>query len=326
VWRTYVLAPWWKRVRLDVRWTVLSLTLLGLLMLPLAGELFYTRLFTRIMIYAMVASSLDLILGYGGMVSFGHAAFFGVGAYAMAILSHHGVVSGFIAWPLSMAVAAVVALVIGSISLRTSGVYFIMITLAFAQMLYYLVVSLKAYGGDDGLRVVRNAFHGFGGVLDLRQHTLLYYLVLGLLCLLLWLSYRLVNSRFGMVLRGIRDNEPRMRALGYATFAYKLVGFVIAGTVAGLAGVLMANHTAYVSPSLMHWTRSGEIMVMVILGGMGSVFGPVLGAITLLLVEEVLSSYTEHWMVLLGPLLLLVVLFARRGMYGLLAPGARRYG
>jgi branched-chain amino acid transport system permease protein len=278
------------------------------------------------MIYAMVASSLDLILGYGGMVSFGHAAFFGVGAYAMAILSHHGVVSGFIAWPLSMAVAAVVALVIGSISLRTSGVYFIMITLAFAQMLYYLVVSLKAYGGDDGLRVVRNAFHGFGGVLDLRQHTLLYYLVLGLLCLLLWLSYRLVNSRFGMVLRGIRDNEPRMRALGYATFAYKLVGFVIAGTVAGLAGVLMANHTAYVSPSLMHWTRSGEIMVMVILGGMGSVFGPVLGAITLLLVEEVLSSYTEHWMVLLGPLLLLVVLFARRGMYGLLAPGARRYG
>ena len=203
---------------------------------------------------------------------------------------------------------------IGSISLRTSGVYFIMITLAFAQMLYYLAISLQGYGGDDGMRIVRNTF---AGRLDLRQHTVLYYVVLSLLCLILWLGRRLVQARFGVVLQGIKENERRMQALGYATFAYKLVGFVIAAAVAGLAGALLANHTAYVSPALMHWTRSGEIMVMVILGGMGSGFGPVLGAIALLLAEEVLSSYTEHWMIVLGPLLLGVVLGARRGIYGL---------
>jgi branched-chain amino acid transport system permease protein len=304
-------------MRLDLRRTVVCMTLVGLAALPLMGELFYTRLFTRILIYAMVACSLDLILGYGGMVSFGHAAFVGAGAYAVAILGQHGVTSSFLVWPVSIAVAAGLAVVIGSISLRTSGVYFIMITLAFAQMLYYLTISLPAYGGDDGVRIARNTF---AGLLDLRQHTVLYYVVLGLLCLVLWLGRRLVHARFGVVLRGIKDNERRMQALGYATFAYKLVGFVIAGAVAGLAGALIANHTAYVSPALLHWTRSGEIMVMVILGGMGSGFGPVLGAIALLLAEEVLSSYTEHWMIVLGPLLLGVVLGARRGMYGLLQP------
>jgi len=175
-------------------------------------------------------------------------------------------------------------------------------------------VSLKTYGGDDGLRIVRNTF---AGVLDLRQHTTLYYVVWLGLCLALWLGRRLVHSPFGVVLRGIKENERRMQALGYATFAYKLVGFVIAGGVAGLAGALLANQTAYVSPALMHWTRSGEIMVMVILGGMGSGFGPVLGAITLLLAEEILSSYTEHWMLFLGPMLLVIVLRARRGLYGL---------
>jgi len=302
-------------MRMDLRRTVVCLTLLALAVIPLGGEIFYTRLFTRILIYAMVACSLDLILGYGGMVSFGHAAFFGVGAYAVAILGHHGVTSGFMVWPVSIAAAAGLALVIGSISVRTSGVYFIMITLAFAQMLYYLAVSLTAYGGDDGMRIARNTF---AGILDLRQHVVLYYVVLSLLCLVLWLGRRLVHSRFGVVLRGIKENERRMQALGYATCAYKLVGFVIAGAVAGLAGALIANQTAYVSPTLMHWTRSGEIMVMVILGGIGSGFGPVLGAVALLLAEEVLSSYTEHWMIVLGPMLLGVVLGAKRGMYGLL--------
>jgi len=302
-------------MRLDLRGTVVCVTLLAFAALPLAGEVFYTRLFTRIMIYAMVACSLDLILGYGGMVSFGHAAFVGAGAYVVAILGAHGVTSGLLVWPISVGLAAGLALVIGSISLRTSGVSFIMITLAFAQMLYYLAVSLQAYGGDDGMRIVRNTF---AGVLDLRQPVVLYYVVLGLLGLLLWMGRRLIHSRFGMVLQGIKENERRMQALGYATFAYKLIGFVLAGAIAGFAGALLANQTAYVSPALMHWTRSGEIMVMVLLGGMGSGFGPVLGAVALLLAEEVLSSYTEHWMILLGPLLLGVVLGARRGLYGLL--------
>jgi len=305
-----------QHMRLNLRRTVVCLTLVALAGIPLGGEVFYTRLFTRIMLYAMVACSLDLILGYGGMVSFGHAAFVGVGAYTVAILGYHGVTSGLIAWPASVVMAALLALMIGGISLRTSGVYFIMITLAFAQMLYYLAVSLKTYGGDDGVRLVRNTF---AGALDLRQHTTLYYVVWLGLCLVLWLGRRLVHSRFGVVLRGIKENERRMQALGYATFAYKLVGFVIAGVVAGLAGALLANQTAYVSPALMHWTHSGEIMVMVILGGMGSGFGPVLGAITLLLAEEILSSYTEHWMLFLGPMLLVIVLCARRGLYGLVS-------
>jgi branched-chain amino acid transport system permease protein len=302
-------------MRTNLRRTVIWGILVAFTVLPLVGEIFYTRLFTRILIYAMVACSLDLILGYGGMVSFGHAAFVGAGAYAVAILGQHGVTSALLVWPVSIVVAAGLALVIGSISLRTSGVSFIMITLAFAQMLYYLTVSLQAYGGDDGLRILRNSF---AGGLDLRHHVVLYYAALGLLCLVLWLGRRLVQSRFGVVLRGIKENERRMQALGYATFAYKLVGFVLAGAVAGLAGALLANHTAYVSPALLHWTRSGEIMVMVILGGMGSGFGPVLGAMALLLAEEVLSSYTTHWMIVLGPMLLGIVLSARGGMYGLL--------
>src|SRR5262249_52741929 len=167
-----------KHMRVDLRRTVVCLTLVALAGIPLGGEVFYTRLFTRIMLYAIVACSLDLILGYGGMVSFGHAAFVGVGAYTVAILGYHGVTSGLIAWPASMVIAALLALVIGGISLRTSGVYFIMITLAFAQMLYYLAVGLKTYGGDDGVRIVRNTF---AGVLDLRQHMTLYYLVCPLL-------------------------------------------------------------------------------------------------------------------------------------------------
>src|SRR5262245_56513744 len=193
-----------KHSRGGLRRTVVCLTLTALAAVPLGGELFYTRLFTRIMLYAMAACSLDLILGYGGMVSFGHAAVVGAGAYTVTILGYHGVISGFVAWPASMVVAALLALVIGGISLRTSGVSFIMITLAFAQMLYYLAVSLKTYGGDDGVRIMRNTF---AGVLDLRQYTTLYYVVWLGLCLVLWLGRRLVQSRFGVVLRAIKENE-----------------------------------------------------------------------------------------------------------------------
>jgi len=298
---------------------------------PVASALeatFYIGLFSRILIYALAAVSLDLILGYGGMVSFGHAAFFGAGAYVVGIFAFHGIEgSAVISWPfvimgtdnalISWAVAAVasagLAFVIGAISLRTSGVYFIMITLAFAQMMYFFFTSLELYGGDDGLSLfTRNRL----GHLDLSNDAAFYYTCLGLLIGFLLFTRRLVNSRFGMVIRGCKENERRMGALGFPTYRYKLICFVIAGAGAGLAGALMANQTEFVSPSLLHWTVSGDILVMVVLGGVGTIVGPVFGAIVLLLLEEFISRYTEHWMLFLGPILIFVVLFARRGLYG----------
>jgi branched-chain amino acid transport system permease protein len=279
---------------------------------------FYLTLFGRIMIWAIAALSLDLILGHGGMVSFGHAAYLGVGVYTVGILSAHGIDNGFVQWPAAIVASALIAAAVGAVSLRTSGVYFIMITLAFAQMLYFLGVSLKAYGGDDGMTLGSRS--RFGGLLDLEDSTVFYYLVLVLLVAFHYLSYRLVHSRFGRVIQGARSNERRMRAIGFPTFRYRLCAFVIAGAICGVAGVLLVNFTKYVSPAFMHWTRSGEIMVMVILGGMGSVVGPALGAFVFLLLEEILSGYTEYWPVLLGPILILIVLFARRGLHGLLVP------
>ena len=298
-----------------------------------ADEPYLVTLFSRILIYALAAASLDLMLGFGGMVSLGHAAFFGIGAYVVCILSFHafdgtpllswpiqidGQQSALVAWPLAVLLAAAAAAVIGALSLRTSGMHFIMITLAFAQMLYYFFVSLEAYGGDDGLSLfARNTIPG----VDLGSDRQFYYLCLAALAAFLFFAWRLVHSRFGMVIRGCRENERRMKSLGFATYRYRLVCFIIAGAGAGLAGALIANQTEYVSPGLMHWTRSGEILVMVLLGGMGTLWGPVLGAASLLLMEEVLSIYTEHWMVFLGPFLVLVVLFAKRGIYGWIAGG-----
>ena len=319
---------------------LLALLVLALLILPLVadllGDLYLVSLVSRILIYAIVAVSLDLILGYGGMVSLGHAAFFGVGAYVVGICAWHnydgtflaswpvnipGTENALIAWPAAILVSALFAALIGLLSLRTKGMYFIMITLAFAQMLYYFYVSLEGYGGDDGLSLYsRNQLAG----LDTSDDVQFYYLCLGLLLLFLFLCYRLVHSRFGRVIRGIRENERRMLALGFATYRYKLACFTIAGAGAGLAGALIANQTEFISPDLMHWTRSGEILVMVLLGGAGTLFGPVLGAFALLLMEEVLSAYTEHWMVFLGPFLILVVLFAKKGLYGLLTGGGGR--
>jgi branched-chain amino acid transport system permease protein len=286
----------------------------------LTDQPFYLDLFRRMMIFAIAAVSLDLILGYGGMVSFGHAAYLGIGAYAVGIPAYHGITNGFVQLGLAVAASALVALVIGAISLRTSGVYFIMITLAFAQMLYYLGISLETYGGDNGMRLAARS--RFGGPIDLAQPATFYYLVLAILVLLLVAGRRLVASRFGMVVRAVKANEPRARAIGFSTARYKLTAFVIAGATAGLAGALLANQTEYLTPDFMHWTRSGEIMFMVILGGMGSLFGPVIGAVALLLLEDVLSAMTAHWQIILGPILTLVVLFAKRGLFGLLA-GAR---
>jgi branched-chain amino acid transport system permease protein len=305
-----------------------------MLLPPLAGladEPFMVSLFSRILIYAIAAVSLDLILGFGAMVSLGHAAFFGVGAYVVGILAFHaaegvplasglivlpGTNNALVSWPLAVVVSALAATTIGALSLRTSGVYFIMITLAFAQMLFYFFDSLETYGGDDGLSIwSRNDLAG----LDLGDDTTFYYVCLAALAMFLIVCQRLVNSRFGMVIRGCAQNERRMRALGFPTYRYKLLCFAIAGAGAGLAGALIANQTEYVSPALLHWTRSGELLVMVILGGMGTLVGPVLGAIALLLGEDLLAIFTEHWQLYLGPFLILVVLTTRRGIYGLIA-------
>ena len=288
----------------------------------LANEPFYLDLFRRIMIFAIAAVSLDLILGFGGMVSFGHAAYLGIGAYAVAIPAFYGIHSGLVQWPLAIALSALAALAIGAVSLRTSGMSFIMITLAFAQMLYYLGISINAWGADDGMRLARRS--QFGGVLDLTNAYVFYYVVFGLLVAILALGHRLIHARFGMVIRAAKSNEPRMRAIGFSPFRYKLTAFVIAGAVGGLAGALLTNQTEYLTPSYMHWTRSGDIMVMVILGGMGTLYGPVLGAVAFMLLEDILSAWTVHWQVVLGPMLVLVVLYARRGLYGLLPGGAAR--
>ncbi len=273
---------------------------------------FYADVLARIMIFAIAAVSLNFILGFGGMVSFGHAAFLGLGAYVVGLSLANGLDNGFAHLALVVAVSAAAAFVIGAICLRTSGLYFIMITLALAQLLYFLGVGLKQYGGDDGF-----TFRGrsnFGAWLPLGNDVVLYYVIWAVLALSLFLIGRFVEARFGMALRGTRSNERRMRSLGLPTYRYKLAAFVIAGILCAVAGALLANLTQFVSPAYMHWTRSGELLIMVIMGGMGSVFGPVLGAALYLLLEEVLSSFTEHWQVILGPILVLLVFFARGGL------------
>jgi branched-chain amino acid transport system permease protein len=306
--------------RLTPRNAVVAAVLVILALVPIycavSGSTFALTMFTRIVIFAIAAVSLNLVMGYGGMVSFGHAAFLGLGGYVVGILAKEGVGSGFLQWPLALVVSGVFALGIGALSLRTRGVYFIMITLAFAQMAYYVASGLDRYGGDDGLTIYHRS--SFGRVIDLSNKTAFYYLCLALLVATIFLVSRLVNSRFGLVIQGARSNERRMRAIGFPTFRYKLTCFVISGVLCGLAGVLLANHTDFISPAIMHWTRSGDLIVMAVLGGMGTVIGPVLGALSLLLLEEGLSRLTEYWQIIVGPLFLLVVLFARGGIDGLL--------
>lgn len=276
---------------------------------------FFTGVASRILIFALAATSLNLILGFGGMVSFGHAAFVGVGAYTVGILMQYGVVSAWAGWPLAVALGALFSLLIGAISLRTRGVYFIMITLAFAQMLFYLMVSLKAYGGEDGMSLPQRSELGLG--LDLSSDNHFYYVVLALFVLAFIAIQRLLNARFGHVLMGIRENETRMQALGFAVYRYKLTAFTLAGALAALAGALLANQSSYVSPAAMQWGQSGMLLIMVILGGVGYLYGGLLGAAALLLIEETLVGYTVHWQFYLGGLLLLVVLAAPNGLLSL---------
>lgn len=309
--------------------TISVLVLLGLapLIASWTNQTYLVNLFSRITIYALAALGLNFILGYGGLVSFGHAAFLGIGAYVMGISSFHwfeettlfGVMpvnQALIIWALAMLIAALFALIIGLISLRTRGVYFIMITLAFAQMLFFLAVSLEPYGGDDGLSLWwgRNVLGG----LELDNRFTFFYVCYTLFLISTLFFWRLIHSRFGQVVRGCMQNETRMRALGYNPLPYQLAAFCLAGAVAGLAGALLANLTEFVAPSMMHWSRSGEFLVIVILGGMGSLIGPILGSAAFFLLEEALSSYTEYWHLFLGLILIVVVLFARRGLAGLL--------
>ena len=280
------------------------------------GEDFYIGFTTRLLIFALAASSLNFIVGYGGMVAFGHAAFFGGGAYVVAFLMNAGIVSAWLAWPLAVIAAVVAALGIGMISLRTRGVYFIMITLAFAQMIYYSIISLQSAGGDDGLPLAqRSTLAPF----DLAGDRTLYWVTLTVLAVCLLALKRLANSRYGRALAGLRQNEARMEALGYPVDRLKLVCFVIGAAVAGLAGALLANQNGLASPAQLYWTQSGMLLVMVILGGVGRRYGGVLGALALLGLEEALGPMTEYAHLYIGIALLAVVLFVPRGLAGLWA-------
>ncbi|WP_427309829.1 branched-chain amino acid ABC transporter permease [Cupriavidus sp. H39] len=306
--------------------TAALLLLLGLAPVYAAAfsEPFYLTLCGRIVVFALAALSLNLILGYGGLVSFGHALYLGIGAYAIGLMSFHGVTNGWAQLALALGASALVGLVTGLVSLRTTGIAFIMITLAFAQMFYFLVVSLKPYGGDDGLPI--EARSDFGTLLNLADNLQRYYLAYALLLACLYGSYRVVRSRFGMVLRGSRLNARRMRALGYPTVRYQLTAYVLSAMICALAGLLLANQTQFASPAYMAWTVSGQLIVMVVLGGIGSVAGPVMGAVALLVMEEFLKGYTEHWMAILGPVIVVIALLARRGLAGLLQAWDQRMG
>ena len=313
------------------KFIVVLLIFACLLLVPalagLTGSSFLINMGTQFVIHALAAVSLDLVLGYGAMVSFGHAAFFGIGGYLVAAIAFHmdmgetifgwaGTDSALILWPLAMVVSAVVGLVMGFLSLRTSGIQFIMITLAFAQMLYFVLVGLVTYGGDDGMSVTsRNVLPG----LDLDNPTVFYYVCFALMAFWVWLCRRIVKSPFGMVLRGFKQNERRNVNLGYAPMRYKLTAFVISAAGTGLAGALWANYALYVSPDMAAWLKSGTLMAMIILGGMGTIYGAILGAIVYLGLEQWLTGWTENWMLFLGPVLVLVVLFSKRGLFGWLA-------
>ncbi|MCX8570521.1 MULTISPECIES: branched-chain amino acid ABC transporter permease [Hyphomicrobiales] len=315
---------------------LLAGVLIALIALPtvadLTGYTALTSLATRVLIYGIAAASLNFVLGYGGMVSFGHAAFFGIGGYVVGILYQHyalgepllGFIPGtnqlLITIPVALVVSGIMAALIGALSLRTGGVQFIMITLAFAQMLFFLFVSLKTYGGDDGL-IIRRANELPG--LNMRDKQTVYYVCLAFAVLFFFVLWRIVNSRFGNVIVGLRQSERRMAAIGLPAYRYKLMAFVISGMGCGLAGALMANFLRFASPDMLHWTKSGELMVMVILGGVGTLFGPLIGAAVFIVLETLLASWTENWQLGLGLILLFVVLYTQGGVQAL---GARLFG
>ena len=307
----------------DVSWRarrpwLASAVVLLLLLVPLlsqwAGSSFYLSFATRIVVFAIAVSGLNLVLGYGGLISLGHALYVGLGAYVVGISAANGLTNGWAQLAIALAFAAAVALVTGLVSLRTRGIGFIMITLAFNQMFFFLAVSLKQYGGDDGLPLDQRSSLAPLPALD--NKVTLYYLCLATLLAVMFLVWRLVHSRFGSVLRGFQSNERRMLAAGFPRVRYQLSAYVLSALICTVAGMLQANLTAFAAPSYLSWQASGELILIAVLGGMGTVMGPVVGAVVLLVLEEWLSGLTQHWMVILGLAILLVALVSQRGIWG----------
>ena len=312
---------------------LLLVALAALALFPMAGGVFYLQLFAKIMIFAVFAMSLDLLVGFAGLVSLGHAAFFGLGAYALMLLSpQYAAASLWLSLPLAVGASAIAALIIGALVLRTSGVYFIMVTLAFAQMLYYFAIKSPALGGSDGAYIYVKPDAAILGwrVFDLGNRVHFYYLALALMVATYALLRTVLRSLFGHVILGIRANEPRMRALGYPVFRYKLAAFVLAGGLAGLAGYLEAAQYGYVNPEFFGWQESGSVLMMVILGGIGTLFGPILGAFALTLLQDFLSDeavfhgFHKHWLLPMGMVIVFAVLLLPRGIGGLALGLGRR--
>lgn len=283
---------------------------------------FWNDVVMRIMLLGMAAMGLNIVFGFGGMVSFGHAAFMGIGAYCAGISQYYGIDNGWYQLLLSVLICGVLGVVIGFLALRTSGIYFIMITLAFAQMLYFFVVSLEQFGGDDGLIMDRSNFI----FIDLYEPLRLYYLIFFTLAIVSIMLMLLIRSRFGVILQAIKSNENRVEAMGLNPLKFKITGYVISAIICGISGCLFASWQEFVSPDIMHWTRSGDLMIIIILGGLTYLAGPLVGAIVFLLLEEFLPdllhiifpSIAENWMVIFGPLLIVVVLFGKGGLMGVL--------
>ncbi|MBM3407088.1 MAG: branched-chain amino acid ABC transporter permease [Betaproteobacteria bacterium] len=295
---------------------ILGTLLLAALIVPLLDEPYYTKLIARMAILAIAAMTLDLLVGYAGLVSFGHAAFFGLGVYTAGLLPMLGIQQAIIIFPAAALIAGLFALISGAVSLRASGLYFIFITLAFSQMVFYVGQGLRMFGGDDGFQLKAPTL--LIGNVSLGNPVVLAYTMIGALVLLTWVSHRLTRSRFGQTILAARDNESKLSALGLAPYPHRLVLYVIACSMCSVAGVGFANLMEYVSPSTMSWVVSGELLFMVILGSAATLIGPILGAVVFVGLEQVLSEWTEHWMFWLGALLVLRVLLLKDGLYGLL--------
>jgi branched-chain amino acid transport system permease protein len=301
-----------------LRTLAVTLSLLAFALVPIyawaTGDVYALTLFGRILVFVLAATGLNLALGYGGMVSFGHAMYIGLGAYSVAILTLMGLHSGWLHLITAVAVSGLVAIPVGWVALRTQGIAFIMITLAFAQLFFYIFISLKNFGGDDGVSLSQVSNFGplTGNIYALYLSLLLTALIV------LGVVMRLVRSPFGLVLRATKVSERRVNAVGLNSLPYRLAAYVFSAQVCALAGFFLANLTGFVSPDYLKWSISGELIVMVLLGGLGTVFGPLVGATALLLIEEFLKALTEHWPLILGPLIVLMVIFLRRGLWSLL--------
>ena len=287
-----------------------------------ANQPFYLDLLSRALILGIAAISLNLILGFGGMISLGHAAYIGIGAYCVGIPSYYDYYNGWLHLALALAVSAIFALVTGAISLRTKGVYFIMITMAFSQMVFFTFLSMEEYGADDGLVIYSRS--EFPEWLSMDSGVSLYYWVFAVLLLSLFFTYRLVRARFGRVIIGSRFNEQRMQALGFNTYRYRLTCYVISAMMCSVAGMLFGNFAGFISPDIMGWARSGELIFMVIIGGVATFFGPLVGTIVFVLLEEFLSAITIYWHLIFGVMLVALVLFGKGGIHGWLSSWDRR--